>query len=78
MNDKDKSEFISPTARYHGEWSPEALVFNANLQEFAQKIGIICGLQTNGKITPEEAYHQVKSLWKSLKHSKKELHIEDE
>lgn len=76
--DKDKSDFIFPKSPYHGEWSPEALVFNANLQEFAQKVGIICSLQTNGKISVEEAYHQIKTLWKQLKHSKKQLDIDED
>ncbi|MEY3828045.1 MAG: hypothetical protein RLZZ148_2872 [Cyanobacteriota bacterium] len=53
------------------------LVFNANLQEFAQKIGYICNLETGGKISNSEAYQQIKALWKQLKHSRKELGIRD-
>ncbi len=54
---------------------PENLVFNANLQEFAQKISYICNLETGGKIPPQEAYKKIKKLWKKLKRSKKELGI---
>jgi hypothetical protein len=73
MNERDK--FLYPKSRYRGEFSPEHLVFNANIQEFAQKVNYICGLETNGKITPDEAYYRIKELWKQLKSSKKNLHI---
>jgi len=71
----DKSDFLYPRSRYYGQVQPENLVFNANLQEFSQKISYICNLETGGKISPEEAYSQIKSLWKSLKQSKKQLQI---
>jgi hypothetical protein len=74
----DKENFLYPRSRYHGEFNPENLVFNANLQEFAQKVGYIVNLQTSGKTTSEEAYRQIKALWKQLKHSKKELGINDQ
>lgn len=73
MNERDK--FLYPKSRYRGDFSPENLVFNANIQEFAQKVNYICGLETNGKITADEAYHRIKDLWKQLKSSKKNLHI---
>ncbi|WP_163671792.1 DUF7219 family protein [Adonisia turfae] len=62
-----------PRASYHGEFSPERMVFNANLQEFATRISLICNLETGGKISSEEAYQQIKRLWKELKSSKKSL-----
>lgn len=71
----DKEEFLYPRSRYHGEVKPENLVFNANLQEFAQRVEYICGLETNGKISPEESYHRIKALWKKLERSKQELGI---
>ena len=56
---------------YRGEdWSPERLMFHQNLETFAEKVGLIVGLQGNGKITQEEAYAQIKRIWKSLKQSK--------
>ncbi|WP_242072070.1 hypothetical protein [Nostoc sp. FACHB-110] len=57
----------------YGQVKPENLIFNANLQEFAQKVGIITSLETNGKLTSQEAYKKIKSLWKQLKRSKKQL-----
>lgn len=56
----------------------EELIFDSNLQEFAQKIGFICGLEANGKISPAEAYDRIKKLWKELKVSKKNLNIGEE
>lgn len=72
---KKKEDFLYPRHTYHGKVKPENLVFNSNLQEFGQKISYICNLETGGKLPPEEAYKQIKSLWKQLKKSKKELGI---
>ncbi len=71
----DKLEFLYPRNRYHGQVKPENLVFNANLQEFAQRVTYICNLETGGKLPPEEAYSQIKSLWKQLKQTKKQLAV---
>jgi cephalosporin-C deacetylase-like acetyl esterase len=72
-NNQNKDQFFHPQAKYQGEFSPEALAFNANLQEFASRVGIICNLETGGKISSEEAYKEIKQLWKQLKQSKHEL-----
>lgn len=71
----EKEDFLYPRSRYHGQVKPENLVFNANLQEFAQKVSLICNLETSGKVPPIEAYEQIKALWKELKQSKKQLNI---
>lgn len=71
----DKNSFLYPRSPYYGQVRPEHLVFNANLQEFAQRVSIICNLETNGKLSPVESYKQVKALWKQLKRSKKQLGI---
>lgn len=75
MTGSEKDNFLYPRHPYRGEVKPENLVFNANLQEFAQKISYICNLETAGKITPEDAYHKIKNLWLSLKNSKKQLGV---
>ncbi|PSR15698.1 hypothetical protein C8255_21755 [filamentous cyanobacterium CCP3] len=74
-NRRDLDNFLCPRSRYYGEFSPQQLTFNANLQEFAHRISYISGLQTGGKISPDEAYSQIKSLYKQLKQSKKGLEI---
>jgi hypothetical protein len=71
----NKLSFLYPQSRYWGRFTPEELAFNANLQEFAQKISYISALQTGGKISSEQAYKDIKSLWKQLKKSKKELGV---
>ncbi len=68
-----KEQFLYPIGRYRGEFTPEHLAFNANLQEFAQRVSLICGLETSGKIPTVQAYQQIKGLWKQLKQSKQEL-----
>lgn len=76
-----KDAFLYPKGKYRGDYSPNnpnSLVFNANLQEFAQKVAYICALETNGKIPSQEAYDRIKELWHKLKTSKKELLNEDE
>lgn len=67
--------FLHPRSHYRGQFKPENLAFNANLQEFAQRVTYICNLETNGKLSPEESYQQIKTLWKQLKQSKKQLGI---
>ncbi|WP_013324249.1 DUF7219 family protein [Gloeothece verrucosa] len=74
-NNQSKEEFLYPHSSYRGQVKPENLVFNSNLQEFAQRVSYVCNLETNGKITPVEAYKQIKALWKSLRLSKQQLRI---
>lgn len=57
---------------------PEKMLFDSNLQEFANRVGLICGLETGGKISQGQAYERIKELWKKLKESKKNLHVADE
>ncbi len=71
----DLQAFLYPLAHYCGEVKPQNLVFNANLQEFSQRVSLIANLQTNGKLSPEESYAQVEALWQQLQTSKKQLGI---
>jgi sigma54-dependent transcription regulator len=72
-NSPEKDKFLFPQSRYYGNFTPENLAFNANLQEFAQRVAFICGLETGGKISSKEAYDEIRRLWKVLKRSKNEL-----
>jgi hypothetical protein len=65
------SEFFYPQHEYYGQFKPEYLAFNANLQDFAQRVSHITSLQTTGKLSPEEAYKQIHLLWKQLKRARK-------
>ncbi|MBD1820922.1 hypothetical protein H6F51_00050 [Cyanobacteria bacterium FACHB-DQ100] len=71
--EQQKQDFLYPNAHYRGNFTPEHLAFNANLQEFAQRVSLLCGLETSGKISPDDAYHQIKGLWNELRTSKKNL-----
>jgi hypothetical protein len=51
-NQRDKEKLLYPQARYYGQIKPENLVFNANLQEFSQKVSYISCLETSGKLAP--------------------------
>jgi hypothetical protein len=77
MSNQDKDRFINPISGYRGEFSPENLAFNANLQEFTNRVSIICALETGGKISPSEAYKRIKDLWTELDQSKKNLLADD-
>jgi len=57
------------------ELSSEDLIFDANSREFADRVGIICGLERGGHLSAIEAYGQIREIWKALKRSKKNLRI---
>jgi hypothetical protein len=42
------------------------------LANFADRVGIIAGLEISGKITQEEAHQQIKTLYKELKRLRKQ------
>ena len=71
----DMTNFLLPRSRYRGAVKPENLVFNANLQEFSQRVMFISGLETNGKLSPEDSYQQIKELWDQLSRSYDQLAI---
>lgn len=73
----NKTAFLCPYARYHGEFTPAAFLFNANLQEFAHRVGITCSLQTGGKLSPTEAYQEIESLWHQLQVAKEQWETSD-
>jgi hypothetical protein len=57
------------------EPAAEDMIFDANLREFAERVGIICGLEQGGQMSAIEAYTQIRAMWKALKRSKKNLRI---
>lgn len=74
----DREDFLYRPNTYRGEIDPAAMVFNANLQEFARRVGFICDLETNGKIPSAEAYEQIRLLWEQLRDSRVGLGIGDQ
>lgn len=45
--------------------------FERALARFGDKVGLIAGLEIADKISPEEAYQQIKELYKELKQLRK-------
>ncbi len=45
--------------------------FERALARFGDKVGLIAGLEIADKITPEEAYQQIKELYRELKKLRK-------
>ena len=72
---KDLHSFLYPITSYQGNFKPENLVFNANLQEFSQRISYICCLENSGKINANESFQQIRSLWYQLEQSHEQLNI---
>ena len=82
-DDASPSEAFSPNgihspmesfSHYRGaDWTPERLAFHQNLETFADRVGLIVGLQANGKISQDAAYDEIKALWSSLRSSHSSL-----
>jgi hypothetical protein len=70
-----QSNLLYAFAPYHGEFTPAKLAFNANLQEFAQKVNFIVALETGGKLSTQAAYDQIAALQEVLDRSKQQLDI---
>lgn len=47
--------------------------FEEELQIFAREVGILCALESGGKVEPQEAYQKIKASWKKLKGINKSL-----
>lgn len=62
--------------RFHGRFTPQNLVFDANLQEYAVRIGYISARETSGRLPAVEAFAQVQTLWEQLSQSYELLEIE--
>lgn len=71
----NKDNWLYPRQKYYGKFTPENLVFNANLQEFAQKVSIISCLARGGKLPLEQAFGDIEKLWEKLSLSKEQLGI---
>jgi hypothetical protein len=50
----------------------ELSVFEKALARFGDKVGLIAGLEIADKISPEEAYQQIRILYKELKSLRKQ------
>ena len=65
---------MEPHSTYRGsDWTPQRLMFHQNLESFAERVGLVVGLQSNGKMSQEQAYAEIRRIWKDLKESKDTL-----
>ena len=46
-------------------------VYERALARFGDKVGLIAGFEISGKLSPEDAYQQIKELYKDLKKLRK-------
>ena len=46
--------------------------FERALARFGDKVGLIAGMELSNKITPEQAYQEIKELYKELKTLRKQ------
>ena len=73
-NQGDKSNFIYH--QYLGEFTPQNFVFNANLQEFSQRVYYISNLHSEEKLSLQECYEEIELVWQQLTQSFKALEID--
>ncbi|MBW4457288.1 MAG: hypothetical protein KME55_34045 [Nostoc indistinguendum CM1-VF10] len=76
-NQIDKNDFLYQRYRYFGKYTPQNFLFNANLQEFSQRVCYLCNLQTSGKISSLECYEKIELLQQQLTQSFKTLIIDE-
>lgn len=77
-NQVTKNNFFYQRYQYRGQYTPKNFLFNANLQEFSQRISYICNLHTLGKLSSQESYEKIKFLWQQLEKSFQALEIDEE
>ncbi len=76
-NQLQKDQFLYPIRiTSNDNVSLQQLAFSANLQEFSQRVSLLCALTSNGKLTPLEAYDQIHILWTQLAQTKDSLAVE--
>ena len=67
------NRFLYPyrsSARAH---HPEEIIFDANLQEFAQRVSYIASLEVGGKLSQGDSFRAIEQLWQQLSASHQQL-----
>jgi hypothetical protein len=59
-------QFAYPIARYRGENDSSSQEFNAQFQNFAHRVSILCALHTGGKISTSQTYQHMLTLYEQL------------
>ncbi|AFY81963.1 DUF7219 family protein [Oscillatoria acuminata] len=59
-------QFIDSPNHSHGNQDAEQLIFHQNLQKFSNRVSILSSLATGGKISLEDAFAKMNTLWEDL------------
>ncbi|MCT7956587.1 DUF7219 family protein [Laspinema palackyanum] len=59
-------QFIDSPNHSHGNRDAEQLIFHQNLQKFSNRVSILSSLATGGKISLEDAFAKMNTLWEDL------------
>ncbi|HEY9667095.1 MAG TPA: hypothetical protein V6C91_09830 [Coleofasciculaceae cyanobacterium] len=69
----NRPEFFSHQSNDYNSFTPENIVFDANLREFTQRVNYICYLQKYRKLSPEEVCEEIRSFLQELERSKEPI-----
>jgi hypothetical protein len=72
---QSKEEFLFPTPSINpnADMSFVEIAQTSNLNNFSHHVSYLANMVIGGKINPEDAYQEVKKLYKALKQSHKSL-----
>ena len=75
QQEKEKEEFLFPAPLINKESNLTFLEVTTinNLNNFSQHVSYLTNLAIGGKITAEEAYKEIKKLYRAMKKSHKSL-----
>jgi hypothetical protein len=71
--ERQREQFLFPYQVPVGDLTFPQILFDANLQEFSRRVAFVCALEANSKLTPLDAYLQIRKLWLALEDSKQNL-----
>lgn len=76
---RELDSLLYPNVSYHGKQQTlPNMAFSSNLTEMSQRMIILSGLVSNGKVSPGVALARVEAYWLSLSHSAEFLGISKE
>ena len=67
--EKPLKSFLYPQSPYAENFTSNNFPLDADLSEFCIIICYVCRLESEGKMTHEEAYNQIKNVWHELRHN---------
>ena len=68
----DSSVKIRLNQQREGTVYEDLSTFERTLARFGDKVSLIAGLELSGKLSPEDAYQQIKTLYKDLKDQRRQ------